>query len=75
MSQNTFQAVLATDGVDSFLVYNYFNMSWPDNIVDSSNAESYQVESSPDYYSNYSYGYSYDYSYGSSESGGAIPLV
>ena len=34
--QNTFQAVLATDGVDSFIVYNYFDINWPD--VNTSNS-------------------------------------
>ena len=33
--QNTFQAVLATDGVNSFVVYNYFDMNWPE--FDTSN--------------------------------------
>ena len=28
--QNTFQAVLATDGLTSYVVYNYFDVNWPD---------------------------------------------
>jgi len=48
--QNTFQLIASTDGVYSFIVYNYGPMEWPNNSVNKSVQVGFNSGGSGTYY-------------------------